>query len=124
MTNFLPLLTVTLALAAFIQIAKSARPLVLFLVLGRKEMAEQAYGRSALAAGLTAASALSVGWWLGCAAFAVLAAVLGVLWWNSRRKGRRKALRLLGGKARAVLAAMARNMPRPSPRLVPQGARA
>jgi hypothetical protein len=69
-------------------------------------------------------AALAGGEWLHLAAWGASGLLGLVLWWWSRRKGRRKALRLLGGKARAVLAAMARNMPRLSPRLVPQGARA
>jgi hypothetical protein len=43
------------------------------------------------------------------------------LWWRWRRGKRRKALRALGAKARARLAAMLRRMPRAAPRLVPQG---
>lgn len=62
--------------------------------------------------------------WVNVAAWGASGLLGLILWWHSRRKGRRKALRLLGNKTRAVLAAMARNMPRPSPRLAPQGARA
>jgi hypothetical protein len=90
MANILPLLTVTLALAAFIQIAKSARPLVLFLVLERKEMATEAYERSAGAAALTAATAFCPGpglWVLGVP-FAVTAAVLALLWRQEKGKGK------------------------------------
>jgi hypothetical protein len=76
------------------------------------------------AAGTGSLGALVGGGWPNIAGFGASGLLGLVLWWNSRRKGRRKALRLLGGKARAVLAAMARNMPRLSPRLVPQGARA
>jgi hypothetical protein len=47
-----------------------------------------------------------------------------VLWWRSRRKRRKRSLKALGNKARAVFAAMAANMPRPGPVLRPQGARA
>lgn len=79
-------------------------------------------GGGTATAGLCAAASGSG--WLNVAAWGASGLLGLVLWWHSRRKGRRKALRLLGGKARAVLAAMARNMPRPSPRLVPQGARA
>lgn len=49
------------------------------------------------------------------------------MWWQQwRRRRRKRSLRQLGHKARARLAAMARNMPRPGPvlRPVPQGARA
>lgn len=42
------------------------------------------------------------------------------LWWQQWRRRRKRSLRQLGHKARAKLAAMIRNMPRP----VPQGARA
>jgi small-conductance mechanosensitive channel len=47
------------------------------------------------------------------------------LWWQQwRRRRRKRSLRALGHKARARLAAMARNMPRPGPvlRPAPQGA--
>jgi hypothetical protein len=49
-----------------------------------------------------------------------------ILWWWSRRRGKRKALKALGAKARARVAAMVKNMPKPGPvlRPVPQGARA
>jgi Flp pilus assembly protein TadB len=59
-------------------------------------------------------------------ASAVALAVAAVWFWLWRRgrKNRKRSLRQLGHKARARLAAMIRNMPRPSPRLVPQGARA
>jgi hypothetical protein len=89
-TNLLPLLTVTLALASLIQVAKSAHPLVLFLVLGRRELAAEAYERSAGAAGLTAATAFCPGpglWVLGVP-FAVTAAVLALLWRREKEKGR------------------------------------
>ena len=48
------------------------------------------------------------------------------LWWQLRRRKRRRSLRALGEKTRAVFAALARNMPRPGPavRPAPQGARA
>jgi hypothetical protein len=49
------------------------------------------------------------------------------LWWQQwRRRRRKRSLRALGHKARARLAALAANMPRPGPvlRPVPQGARA
>lgn len=86
---FLPLLTVTLALASLAAVAMCARPLVLFFVLGRRELALEAYERSAGAAGLTAATAFCPGpglWELGVP-FAVMAAVLGLLWWHERGKG-------------------------------------
>lgn len=59
----------------------------------------------------------------GTGASASALAALAVWLWT-RRKDLKRALRALGHKARARLAAMARNMPRPSPvlRPVPQGA--
>lgn len=71
----------------------------------------------------SALSAIGTGEWVIVASFGASALTGTVLWWYSRRK-RKRSLRQLGNKARARLAAMARNMPRPSPRLVPQGARA
>jgi hypothetical protein len=55
----------------------------------------------------------------GIAAF--LAAASWLAWWLGRRGGRRRrrSPRALGHKARARLAAMARNMPRPGPVLRP-----
>jgi hypothetical protein len=63
------------------------------------------------------------GWWPGPAAYGASGLLGLVLWWHSRRK-RKRSLKALGNKARARLAALARNMPRPSParRPVPQGA--
>lgn len=61
--------------------------------------------------GVGLASFLAVAWWLN--------------WWFGRRGRRKKrSLKALGHKARARLAAMLRNMPRPDPvlRPVPQGA--
>jgi len=54
------------------------------------------------------------------------AAMWAWIWWRRRRGGRKRSLRQLGHKARARLAALARNMPRPGPvlRPVPQAARA
>jgi hypothetical protein len=92
-------------------------------------------GRLALASALTAAAVvtdtvLSVLWALRgdtvlSALWAVAAVIWAWLWWQNRgRRRKRKALRALGHKIRARLAAMARNMPGPSParRPVPQGA--
>jgi peptidoglycan/LPS O-acetylase OafA/YrhL len=78
----------------------------------------------AVDAALTAAAIPPGRYWLYPASFGASALLALVLWWLSRRKGKRKALKALGNKARARLAAMARNMPRPSPvrRPVPQGA--
>jgi hypothetical protein len=83
----------------------------------------QFYAEWAFYAACGAAGTMLGEGWLFAAAYGTSGLVGLVLWWWSRRK-RRKALRLLWGKAKARLAAMLRNMPRPSPRLVPQGARA
>jgi hypothetical protein len=66
-------------------------------------------------------AAVSNGDWLYVAAFGASGLLGLILWWLSRRN-RKRSLKLLGVKARARLAAMLRSMPRPSPRLVPQGA--
>jgi len=52
---------------------------------------------------------------------AVSALLAFILWWWRRKKNRLRALRLIGAKARARLAALIRSMPRPAPRLVPEG---
>jgi hypothetical protein len=80
--------------------------------------ARWAYGG---AGGMTtsAIAASFSGGWPDVAAWGASGLLGLILWWWSRRK-RRRSLRQLGGKARARLAAMLRNMPRPSPRLVPQ----
>lgn len=71
----------------------------------------------------SALSAASTGWWPAPLAYGASGLAGLVLWWWSRRK-RKRSLRQLGRKAKARLAAMIRSMPRPSPRLVPQGVRA
>jgi len=71
----------------------------------------------------SALTAHGAGEWATVAAWGVSGLTGLVLWWWSRRK-RKRSLKAIGGKARARLAAMVRNMPRLSPRLVPQGARA
>ena len=83
MTALLSLLTVALGMASLASIARSARPLLLFFVRGRAQAAGEAYGRGAEAAGMTAATVLSAGWWELAVPFAVAAAVLGVLWWRT-----------------------------------------
>jgi len=71
----------------------------------------------------TAALFLALGRdWPAAGGDAALAAFWLWLWWRGRRGKRRKALKAIGDKSRAVLAAMARNMPRPAPRLAPQSA--
>jgi glutathione S-transferase len=85
-TVFLPLLTVTLALASVIEFARSFRPLVLFFALGYTDAAGEAYRRTSLASGLAACAELCAGWWLNAAAFGVAVAVLAVLW--RREQGR------------------------------------
>jgi hypothetical protein len=71
--------------------------------------------------------AISGAWnWAGLDAANALLAV--ILWWLSRRK-RKRALRTLGAKSRALVAALARKAreaakPRPVLRPVPGGARA
>lgn len=91
-------------------------------------------GRIALAhilTGLTAAAyALLALYWafhgapVAAGACAVIAVIWAWWWWQGRRKRRKRSLKALGHKARARLAAMARNMPKPGPvlRPVPQGA--
>jgi len=62
--------------------------------------------------------------WPAVASFAVSGMLALILWWLSRRRKRKRAVKALGHKARARLAAMIRNMPKPGPvlRPVPQGA--
>lgn len=64
--------------------------------------------------------AMQGSWW----AVAVNALLAALWFWLSRRnrRKRKRARKLIGAKARAVLAAMAKNMPKPGP--APQGARA
>lgn len=60
--------------------------------------------------------------WVSAAITAALAVAYFWTWRRNRRK-RKRSLRALGHKARARLAAMVRNMPKPGPvlRPVPQG---
>ncbi len=88
MTAVLSLLLVTLGFSAVIETVRAFRPLVLFLVLGRAEMAGTAYERSAAAAGLAAGEWLCAGGWALAAAFAVAAAVLAVLWLRAACAGK------------------------------------
>jgi hypothetical protein len=96
----------------------------MFRILGQPAGGSGFYGWWAVAAAFSTASSLvafgfGAGWPFG--ASGVLAMVL---WWRSRRKGRKRAARSAGAKARARIAAMARNMPTPGRvlRPVPQGA--
>lgn len=79
--------------------------------------------QGALAAGYAALGLLDAAAreWAAAAVTLACAAFWFWLWRRNRRDRKKRMLRLLGHKARARLEAMARNMPRPSPRLVPQG---
>jgi len=68
----------------------------------------------------SALAASGAGEWVLAAAWGTSGVAGLVLWWHSRRKGKRKALKAIGGKAKARLAAMLGNMPRPSSPLVLQ----
>lgn len=57
-------------------------------------------------------------WWAAGSALSALVAL--VLWWLSRRKGRKRAAKLTGAKARALREKLVKSMPRWTPRLVPQ----
>lgn len=106
--------------------ALTLSPLVLaivFVALRRPFRAHDFFSRWAVGdAGATLFSALK-GDWRNALAWGLSGLLALALWWFSRRRKRRRALRQLGHKARAALAAMARNMPRPGPvlRPVPQG---
>lgn len=82
--------------------------------------ADWARGGAGGTAGAALAAAVSGGW-LYVASWGASALLGLILWWLSRRQ-RKRSLRQLGNKARARLAAMLRNMPSLSPRLVPQAA--
>lgn len=64
-------------------------------------------------------AAVAAGGWLYAASYGASGLLALILWWWSRHR-RKRSLKALGAKARARLAAMARNMPRLPPRLVPQ----
>ena len=83
-------------------------------------------GMVALLASAIALLGALQGDWPQAVTNAVVAAYWAWLWWQFWRRRRKRSLRQFGHKARARLAAMARNMPRPGPvlRPVPQGARA
>jgi hypothetical protein len=67
--------------------------------------------------------AVSLGalYWLAATAYSASSLLAFVLLWLSRRK-RKRVFRKLGGKALARLVVMLRRMPKPAPRLAPQGA--
>ena len=69
--------------------------------------------------------AASLGWW-AAAGEGIAFLIALALWWWSRRKGRKRAAGLLGGKLRALRDALvrrARQAWQPRPVLVPGGAR-
>lgn len=70
---------------------------------------------------LAAIDAMDRDWLASAIALAVAAFWFWI--WRRNRGNRKRSLRALGNKARARLAAMARNMPKPGPvlRPVPQG---
>ena len=89
---------------------------------GDAEGAARWAGIAAAAYGSEALAAAAGGDWMTAAVGAALAAFWFWLWRRGRRN-RKRSLRALGNKARARLAAMAGNMPKPGPvlRPVPQG---
>lgn len=100
-----------------------AFPPLFALAAYRPHRASQFYARWAYS-GLSAAFTSGIvaatgGGWLYVAGFGASGLLGLILWWWSRRK-RKRSLKALGAKARARLAVMVKNMPRPSPRLVPQ----
>jgi hypothetical protein len=62
--------------------------------------------------------------WPGVIPVGALAALRWWLWLRGPRRRRKRSLRALGNKALRALAVMLRNMPKPAPRVFPQGARA
>jgi len=78
----------------------------------------------AVTAGLKSALEAVTGHWVLAPADAAVAAAWLWIWLNRRGGRRKRSLRQLGHKARARLAALARNMPKPGPvlRPAPQGA--
>jgi hypothetical protein len=92
---------------------------------GRVALALSLAGMTAVLAGLLALLYALQGDWPQAVLSAGVAAMWARLWWSGRKR-KKRSLRALGNKARARLAALARNMPRPGPvlRPAPQGARA
>lgn len=74
-----------------------------------------------LSAGACACGLLFIGQPERAAGAGLSALAALITWWWRRRKNRLRALRQFGEKSLARLAALARNMPRPSPRLMPEG---
>ncbi len=85
-----------------------------------------AAGNAAVIALMAAIEAMGTNWFVVPVYVAGAVIWAWIAWQNWRRRRKKRSLRALGHKARARLAAMARNMPRPGPvlRPVPQGARA
>lgn len=79
------------------------------------------YLRWAVYAGGLAMLAAAYGSWAWAATSAVSMLIALAFWWLSRRK-RDRAPRAYGAKARALLEAVVRKMPRWEPRLKPEGA--
>lgn len=73
-------------------------------------------------AALGAAGTLAVQDWAGAAAFAASALLAVALYWRSRRKKRRSALKVIGDESRRILAGLVERMRDLAP--VPEGARA
>lgn len=74
-------------------------------------------------AAFNAGMALALGYWWPAAASALSGVVALLLWWRSRRKGRKRAGKLIGAKSRALREKLVKTMPRWEPRM-PQGATA
>jgi hypothetical protein len=62
---------------------------------------------------------ISVPNWTVVIAWSAMALIFLEIWLRNRPRRKRRLLRLLGHKARAVLAAMKSRMPKPNPRLAP-----
>jgi hypothetical protein len=99
---------------------------VLMSVRARRNSVAEAAWDLAAAVSYTALIPLNAltGDWPGAVLAAFLAVFAWVVWWVDRHgRRKRRSLKALGSKARARLASMLRNMPRPGPvlRPVPQG---
>jgi membrane protein implicated in regulation of membrane protease activity len=93
---------------------------------GRNEHAAAAVFALLASAGIAAFAVrftLAGPWYAGSVFWVLAAGWALIAWWHWRkRKRRRSVLGLLGYKARALLGAIVQSMPKPAPRLVPQGA--